>query len=72
MSRCPVCGANVTYPGAKRCTSCGAVLNVVPTNRCTNPSCPHYAARTNFGKTVRRCPECGSLTTIGKQIDDLI
>lgn len=72
MAHCPVCGADVTYPGAEFCTQCGAKLNAVTTNHCTNPSCPHYTAKTNFDKSIRHCPKCGSLTTIGKQIDDLI
>lgn len=72
MARCPVCGAEVIFPNAKHCTHCGAVLNVVTVNHCTNPACPLHASGKNFGPDVSYCPECGSLTTIGKQIEDLI
>ena len=72
MKKCIYCGKELR-PNAKFCTYCGASANPVKQeNICLNPNCKLHLSKFQFNSDEVRCSDCGSLTTWGKKIDDLI
>ena len=53
------------------CNHCGAVI-VRTENFCTNPNCKAHIEKAGFPIGEQFCKFCGSPTTDGKQIQELI
>ena len=72
MCECKFCGKPLR-PDADFCTYCGATANPPKQeNICTNPSCDLHRDLFQFSENETHCSKCGSLTTIGKKINDLL
>lgn len=68
MWKCPVCNT-VNKDSAVFC-GCGTHKPVYAPNYCTNESCKFHTVQIPEPE-CKRCPECASLTTYGKLINDL-
>lgn len=70
MDICPACGQAYRNSSSAFCQNCGNKRPSAKPNVCTNRICENHDV--DLGADVRYCDICGSLTSIGKQIDDLI
>lgn len=77
MKVCRKCGKPAASSEEKFCHYCGLPFTNQQAgsqekNICENPECPKHQARVAFDKETRYCPNCGKLTTEGKNIEKFL
>lgn len=69
MDSCPACGTTYKSSRSRFCSKCGHARPMAELNVCTNLSCLNH--RLPLDQDAQYCDLCGSLTTLGKMINDM-